>query len=275
MVIKFKNKFKNYFYVLKKYRNREFPIHAVLSDGRKITYNNRTSILFEIRGLSNFFIINDKELQINKKEFGMIKFENWEDNGDFIGVFIDEEYKKLTFRDKIVIDIGANIGDSSLYFAIKGAKHVIAVEPFLDNYNSLKNNIMINHLGDKITPIHAGCGSSTKIVKTTHTSVRGIGHDIKEDESGVDEIKIIGLNELVSNYPHEKIALKLDCEGCEYDVILNSHIDVLEKIDEIILEYHDGYKDLRDRLMQSNFSVKICDQKRTMGLGSGILLATK
>jgi len=275
MIIKFKKKYKNYFYVLRKYRKREFPITAKLLDGREMVLHNRMSVLFEIHDLTNFFIINNKELRINKEEFKTIKFENWEDNGDFIGVFLEEEYKTLSFKNKIVIDVGANIGDSSLYFALKGAKHVIALEPFFENYNALKRNIEINNLEKKITPIHAGCGSSTKNVKTTFADTKGIGLDIKEFTHGKDEIKIIGLDEFVNRYPHERIVLKLDCEGCEYDVIINSNEETLQKIDEIILEYHNGYKKLKDKLTNLKFSVKIFDIKRTTGLGSGMLLATK
>jgi FkbM family methyltransferase len=275
MIIKFKKKYKNYFYVLRKYRKREFPITATLLDGSEVILHNRMSVLFEIRDLANFFIINDKELRINKEEFRTIKFENWEDNGDFIGVFVEEEYKTLSFKNKIVIDVGANIGDSSLYFALKGAKHVIAIEPFFENYNALKRNIEINDLEAKITPIYSGCGSSTRNVKTTFVDTKGIGLDIKEFEGGKNEIKIIGLDELVSKYPHEKIVLKLDCEGCEYDTIINSNEEILKKIDEIILEYHSGYKKLKNKLTSAKFSVKIFDVKRTTGLGSGMLLATK
>ena len=51
--------------------------------------------------------------------------------------------------------------------------------------------------------------------------------------------------------------------------------EILKKIDEIILEYHSGYKKLKNKLTSAKFSVKIFDVKRTTGLGSGMLLATK
>jgi len=51
-------------------------------------------------------------------------------NGDLADVFGSEEFKSMNFLNKIVLDIGANIGDSSIYFATLGAKKVMAVEPF-------------------------------------------------------------------------------------------------------------------------------------------------
>lgn len=50
-------------------------------------------------------------------------------------VFFAEDYKNLNPQDEIVIDIGANIGDTGLYFALNGAARVIALEPYINTYN--------------------------------------------------------------------------------------------------------------------------------------------
>ena len=42
-------------------------------------------------------------------------------------------------------DVGANIGDSSIYFALKGAKKVIALEPLPANYEMAVKNIELNN----------------------------------------------------------------------------------------------------------------------------------
>ena len=44
--------------------------------------------------------------------------------------FIKEQYKWLDVEGKNVVDVGANIGDTAIYFALKGAKHVYAFEPY-------------------------------------------------------------------------------------------------------------------------------------------------
>jgi hypothetical protein len=36
-------------------------------------------------------------------------------NGDVVGIFLDNMYHSLPVRDKIVVDVGANIGDSAIY----------------------------------------------------------------------------------------------------------------------------------------------------------------
>ena len=42
--------------------------------------------------------------------------------------------------------------------------------------------------------------------------------------------------------------LKMDCEGCEYDSILNTDDEILKKFSTIILEYHYGYQNLVEKL---------------------------
>ncbi|MCH7561417.1 MAG: FkbM family methyltransferase [Thaumarchaeota archaeon] len=62
-------------------------------------------------------------------------------NGDLRGVFLRDNYKFLPVENKIVLDIGANIGDSSIYFALKGSKKIISLEPFPKNYEMVKKTL--------------------------------------------------------------------------------------------------------------------------------------
>jgi len=44
-------------------------------------------------------------------------------------------------QSKSVVDIGAFVGDTAIYFAIKGAEKVIAIEPHPGAYEELAENI--------------------------------------------------------------------------------------------------------------------------------------
>ena len=57
-------------------------------------------------------------------------------------------------------DIGANFGYTAIYFAVKGAKHVYAFEPYPYSYNIAKRNIRLNQLEDNSTLLNEGCGKS-------------------------------------------------------------------------------------------------------------------
>jgi len=58
--------------------------------------------------------------------------------------------------------------------------------------------------------------------------------------------------------------LKLDCEGCEYSG-LNSLSD-FDKIDNIILEYHNGIQNLYDLLKDKDYEVKIERTNQRLGI---------
>ena len=59
-------------------------------------------------------------------------------------VFNYGEYGQLDVRNKVVIDVGASIGDSAIHFALKGAKKVIAIEPHPGAYAEMLININLN-----------------------------------------------------------------------------------------------------------------------------------
>ena len=50
--------------------------------------------------------------------------------------------------------------------------------------------------------------------------------------------------------------LKIDCEGCEYNSILNTPNEVLRNFEQIMIEYHYGYLNLKKKLEEAGFKVK-------------------
>ena len=168
--------------------------------------------------------------------------------------FIDEQFKSLNVKGKDVVDVGANIGDTAIYFALKDARHVYAFEPYPYSYNIAKKNIKLNHLEDRITLLNEGCGKSGFVtIKEDYENTGGT--DLKNFKEG-KKIKIESLDEIVKRFKLRHAALKLDCEGCEYDLILNASDKALKAFDQIIIEYHYGYINLVKKLRNAGFKVK-------------------
>jgi len=168
--------------------------------------------------------------------------------------FIKEQYKWLDVKDKDVVDVGANIGDTAIYFALKGAKHVYAFEPYPYSYNIAMKNIKLNHLEDKITFRNEGCGKrGFVIIKEGYENIGGT--DLKKFKEG-KKIRIVSLDEILKRFNLKHAELKVDCEGCEYDLILNASDKALQAFDKIIIEYHYGYRNLVKRLRWAEFNVK-------------------
>jgi hypothetical protein len=92
-------------------------------------------------------------------------------------------------------------------------------------------------------------------------------------------IPIYSLDDLIERYgPFE--VLKMDCEGCEYDAVLNSNR--ITEFEEIQIEYHYGPLLLVNRLKQFGFDVRYTKpvrghdfEKRNPDMRVGMIVAKR
>ncbi len=195
--------------------------------------------------------------------------------------FLDEAHLGLDVKGRDVVDIGAYIGDTPIYFALNGARHVYAFEPYPYSYNMAKRNASVNGLGRKITMINAGCGSKrgSMTIKTDEDNLAG--SQLVPAKSG-KSIRILPLGAIVKRYGLNNAALKVDCEGCEYDIILKSERETLRRFSNILIEYHYGHARLVKKLKESGFRIKHVEEEHTMKnvnvedqeMRGGIIVAT-
>jgi tRNA G37 N-methylase Trm5 len=129
-------------------------------------------------------------------------------------------YARSDLTSKVVVDVGAAIGDTALYFGKRGAAHVFAFEMDKVRCDLARKNIARNNMQDRITLI--------------------------EEPATADKI-----NSLQYDF------IKIDCEGCEYQTILSSEEDTLKFFSHIQIEYHDGYKNLKEKLEKCDFTVTV------------------
>jgi len=54
-----------------------------------------------------------------------------------IEVFDFGEYRHLDVKNKVVVDVGAAYGDSTIYFLLRGAKKVIAIKPHPEAFKEM------------------------------------------------------------------------------------------------------------------------------------------
>lgn len=175
-------------------------------------------------------------------------------------VFGTEIYKEslnlFDIKNKTVIDIGASFGDTAIYFALHGAKKVYAFEPLPSVYKLAEENIKLNNLQERCQVINAavGWGNGAYIKDPNFEYI--FERDLEEYKKN-KQIPIITLQDIVNRFEIENAVLKIDCEGREYDIILNSPDELLRKFDYIIMEYHYGFESLEKKLQAAGFSV-IC-----------------
>jgi FkbM family methyltransferase len=174
-------------------------------------------------------------------------------------VFLQEDYKFLDVKDRDVIDVGMNIGDSTIYFALNGAKRVIGLEPYPYAFAIAEKNIRMNNIQNAIL-LNAGYGRDTKIC-VDEKKITGSSAGLIPSKNGGKEIPIYSLKTLFNTYDIKEAILKMDCEGCEYDLLYEDN-ETLKKLLMIQIEYHYGYEKLKEKLESAGFKVQYTEPRK-------------
>jgi len=227
MIVNVSKTFQNSFEILSKSFKNDFPISANLKNGKKIQLQSFSSMHLISNIPKNEQIEYDIEKNIvtiySKNQFhnNKIIFQGGLDNGDIVNTFFKKDYGKIIVNEKTVLDIGANIGDTGIFYALNGAKKVIGIEPFPKNFDYAQKNIQINNLDNVITLLQAGCSSKKEIIKIDPDYQSNIESEVKSFKTGID-VPMITIQDIINKYEIPKSSvLKIDCEGCEYDIIEN------------------------------------------------------
>lgn len=195
----------------------------------------------------------------------------------FANIFCDNIHSTLPVKNKTVLDVGANIADSSLYFAIHGADKVIAVEPFAKNCELARKNIEQNDFKETIILLQAAItkgGESSGSINVDPNYVGNAAGDSKfykrgnnlQNVSNGITIPAYTVDDVLTKFNVEDGVLHLDCEGCEYDIINHSPKNVIQKFSHMFIEYHKGYDDLKKKLEDCDYAVTIDPRsKKTHG----------
>ncbi|WP_409366434.1 FkbM family methyltransferase [Metallosphaera sp. D4-4] len=186
------------------------------------------------------------------------------DLGQIMEIFLDNSYN-YDVRSKVVIDVGASNGDSSIFFAKKGAKRVIALEPDEESYALAKRNVEASRVGDRVILLNRALSPQRgKITLYVYeNSVNGNSIDpqnmVKLGERVIPKIvESVTLTDLLNMVKGETVGLlKMDCEGCEYSVLGNLEREAFERIEAISMEYHNGLQNLRSILESNGFQVEV------------------
>lgn len=196
------------------------------------------------------------------------------DLGHIMEIFLDNSYN-YDVRNKVVIDVGASNGDSSIFFAKRGAKRIIALEPDEESYALATRNVEASRVGDQVILLNKALSSQRgKITLYVYeNSVNGNSIDpqnmVKLGERVIPKtVESVTLTELLDMAKDETVGLlKMDCEGCEYSVLNNLEREAFERIEAIFMEYHNGLQNLKSILESNGFQVEVIgENNRKMGL---------
>jgi len=148
-------------------------------------------------------------------------------------IFKEEIYNAPLGPNPFIIDCGANIGISTLYFKYRFPDaEVIAFEPDNKNFDFLQKNVKSWQLNN------VNCRKQAVWIENTtlnFSSNADMGSKIESgDGSNTIKVEAIRLKEIIT----KKVDfLKIDIEGAEFDVLKDIK-DQLHFVDNMFFEYH-------------------------------------
>ena len=160
--------------------------------------------------------------------------------GTILEVFAGGEYEVPEvlsgLRGRDVIDVGASVGDTALYFVLNGARKVIAVEPLPSVAKCAEEHLKLNGVTDEVKVINAALGSGPVSVPCDYNLWSSNGFSTLS-ASGPCKVPGVTLGDLL-NMVDDPYLLKMDCEGCEAQVILGPEREKLRAFEHVVFEAH-------------------------------------
>jgi FkbM family methyltransferase len=138
-------------------------------------------------------------------------------------------------RDSLIVDVGGNVGYSTLYFArrIPGSR-VLAFEPHPQFAAQFERHMALNGFTARVTLVHAAAG--------TRTGAASLSDDedssalVGPGASGAIPVAVVDFFERVGSAP--VAVLKMDIEGGEVPLLADPRFGDLD-VRLLLLEWHD------------------------------------
>lgn len=221
-----------------------WPVITTLLFGRHPVIRLKNGCQFRVRSLMDVWIIKETCLDRQYELFGTKVEDGW-----------------------TVIDIGAGLGDFAILIARENPNsRIYAYEPFPESYQLLQENIVLNDVHNiSAFQMAVGARSGKMRLFATGEAVQHTTtvHGQPEGPIPCAEVQGLALDDvLVINGIERCDFLKMDCEGCEFEVLFGASPATLERISRMCLEYHDGFTqfahtDLIRYLHQHGFQTRV------------------
>jgi len=192
-------------------------------------------------------VINDKGLVFLKTPDGILLVARAFDPIVLVETYLfDIHFLDFDLNGWLIVDVGAYIGDTPLYYAKRGA-FVVAVEPLPSNYEVMLWNLELNpDLKHRVIPVNAAISGRDGFVEFSYSKPMDGGASIYGGGRFKVRVRSMRLSTLIKEVTGMGLdldrfkvrALKTSCIGCEYDVI--NEVDVLRLFDIVKIEYN-GY----------------------------------
>jgi FkbM family methyltransferase len=162
----------------------------------------------------------------------------------FRQIFVDHEYQCAMQREpEVIIDAGANIGLSAIYFANRFPRaRIICVEPDAENFSLLTRNVAPY---PNVVAVQAALWRENTTVELTSGDGNYWGfqtHAHAAPATSRGRVPAITVERLMADHRLDRVdLLKLDIEGAEKEV-LEASASWIDRIEVMVVELHERLK---------------------------------
>lgn len=170
--------------------------------------------------------------------------------------YVNKFISSIDSSNNVVLDIGANIGNHSMYFAKEmGFKKVLSFEPIKSTYDLLCENVKINNYKDVIYTYNLAVTNKNGKAEIDFYDETNIGGtSIIEDDEG--EITTITIDEFLKGNEERISFIKIDTEGYELAVIEGGYDTIKKWLPYIYIEIkgNENYVKISEKLFALGYS---------------------
>ena len=208
-------------------------------------------------GMQKISYINIEDLKIEGIE-GDYVFETIREKNNFYENELLNKWKRYLSDSKVVFDVGANLGNHTLFWAKKLNTDVIySFEPYIPNFERLLHNVQ-NNLLDNVYPINKAIGKKEgyTCVKEFHEDNYG-GTTLNEEIQSEGEIEVITIDSFVKGKKIESVDfIKIDTEGYEVSVLDGAQKTISKYYPDLWIEVNSQtFQEIMNRLEQLEYIV--------------------
>ena len=204
------------------------------TDETRLLYLRRPPLAMKIRGRMDIWSIKETFLDQFYTRYGAVVEDGW-----------------------TVVDVGAGVGDFSIFAGYNRPHTVVyALEPFGESYQLLSENLVLNAI-DNVTafPLALWGESGDLVLDLSGGEPLQIISQVLENQaeiSGMTVVHALTLQDFLNQESIDHVDLmKLDCEGAEYEILMQASSQTLAKVDRVIMEYHDIREHNEHRVLAS------------------------
>lgn len=193
-------------------------------------------------------------------------------------VFVNDQYRlrqldRFVSDDSVIVDIGAHIGSFVLAAAARWSRcKIYCYEPSFSSYSLLEANIERNSVNARVFSVRTAVGA-TSGTATFYELQEGSCENSMCYVSGADKqiVDVKSFDDVVASVGGLVDLLKIDCEGSEYEIILESKAFSWIGVKAVLLEYHPvkehNVEQLRNVLLELGFECVWDNPLNIPGLG--------